>query len=213
MPVTEYNIEVRRSARYYTLGPTAGFRQVWFVLHGYGQLASYFIRHFTALDNDQRLIVAPEGLSRFYLSGFSGRTGASWMTREDRVKEIDDYVNYLDSISGDLGIGPRDEIFVLGFSQGAETAARWVRRSKSKPRRLILWAGLLPPELASPADLNALGSGLTLVVGRQDEFASEERLAQLEERLRSHRIAFELCKFNGGHELNSDTLLELASES
>ena len=44
-----------------------GVREVWFVLHGFGQLSPYFIRHFGVLADGTRLIVAPEALNRFYL--------------------------------------------------------------------------------------------------------------------------------------------------
>src|SRR5690606_29110285 len=99
----EQHTTVPRTARYYTLGragPELG--QVWFVCHGYGQLAARFIRRFRGLDNGRRLIVAPEALSRFYVGDHGGphgpesRVGATWMTREDRLREIDDYVRYLD---------------------------------------------------------------------------------------------------------------------
>ncbi|MEJ2217163.1 MAG: hypothetical protein P8099_11165 [Gemmatimonadota bacterium] len=102
----ERHITVSRVARYYTLGPPAiDAAEVWFVLHGYRQLAGRFLRRFEALDDGTRRIVAPEGLSRFYVDDDSGphgpgsRVGASWMTREDREREIDDYVAYLDAVA------------------------------------------------------------------------------------------------------------------
>lgn len=53
-------ISIPRTARYYTQGSThPGIREVWFVLHGYGQLAGYFIRHFEGIGSEERLIVAP----------------------------------------------------------------------------------------------------------------------------------------------------------
>ncbi len=64
----EHHISVTRTARYYTLGEISrGVAEVWFVCHGYGQLAERFIRHFAALDDGTRLVVAPEALGRFYL--------------------------------------------------------------------------------------------------------------------------------------------------
>ncbi len=66
--ITPHSLVVPRTARYYTLGPTHGFpRELWFVCHGYGQLAERFLRQFAPLDDGTRLIVAPEALSRFYL--------------------------------------------------------------------------------------------------------------------------------------------------
>jgi hypothetical protein len=60
------------------------------VTHGYGQLAKTFIRRFEPIMDAQTLVVAPEGLSRFYWGGFDGPVVASWMTREDRLDEIAD---------------------------------------------------------------------------------------------------------------------------
>src|SRR5712691_10353388 len=102
--ITPHSIEVRRTARYFTLGPTHGFpRELWIVCHGYGQLANRFLSHFSPLDDGTRLVVAPEGLSRFYVDPLSERRtqsvpriGASWMTKEARQSEIDDYIAYLD---------------------------------------------------------------------------------------------------------------------
>ena len=40
MAAVEHHLEVSRTARYWVLGEgTAAPREVWFVLHGYGQLA------------------------------------------------------------------------------------------------------------------------------------------------------------------------------
>lgn len=91
----EHHLTVERTARYWTLGEAESAEEVWVVLHGYKQLARRFIRRFKPLDNGRRLIVAPEGLSRFYVSPSEGRhgvasvVGATWMTREDRRAEID----------------------------------------------------------------------------------------------------------------------------
>src|SRR2546428_199711 len=96
----EHFFSTPRTARYFTLGSPQGATDVWFVCHGYGQLASRFLERFRALESERRCIVAPEGLSRFYLTENPSerRVGASWMTREDRVHEIDDYVRFLDAL-------------------------------------------------------------------------------------------------------------------
>src|SRR5213595_2848351 len=88
------------------------------------QLAARFLEKLRVLDDGHRYLVAPEGLSRFYLSESptERRVGASWMTREDRLAEIEDYVRYLDAVYADV-FGFLDRALVtahaLGFSQGA----------------------------------------------------------------------------------------------
>src|ERR671933_2286542 len=105
----EHHLTVTRTARYVTLGDVHdSLRQVWFVCHGYGQLAARFLRHFEDLNDGHRLIVAPEALSRFYVESGPGTrhadvpVGATWMTREDRLSEIADYVSYLDGLYAQL---------------------------------------------------------------------------------------------------------------
>src|SRR5437867_13104092 len=96
----EHFLSTSRTARYFTLGHLRDATELWLVCHGYGQLASRFLERFRPLEAERRCIVAPEGLSRFYLtdSPAERRVGASWMTREDRLHEIDDYVHYLDAL-------------------------------------------------------------------------------------------------------------------
>ena len=216
----EHHISVTRTARYFTLGePGQGTGEVWFVCHGYGQLAGRFIRHFAALDDGTRLIVAPEALARFYLGEATGpsadrKVGASWMTREDRLAEIDDYVRYLDALCQEVlrGLEPRaPQVTALGFSQGAATVSRWASIGKSRIDRLVLWAGELPPDpdLAVVADrLRAIR--LTLVYGRRDEYFTPKVIAGTEARLREQGIPYNLVPFDGGHEVDGRTLGELA---
>lgn len=100
------HLEVTRTARVYALGPRPAppGAELWVACHGYRQLAGRFIKRFVGLDNGHRSVVAPEGLSRFYLDEAGGshgpdaRIGATWMTREDREAEIADYVRYLDRV-------------------------------------------------------------------------------------------------------------------
>jgi hypothetical protein len=150
----EHHLKVERTARYWTLGTPESAEEVWLVLHGYKQLARRFIRRFKPIDNGLRLIVAPEALSRFYVSQEQGRhgvasvVGATWMTREDRLNEIRDYVGYLDQlvvrIEGETGKVP---LTVVGFSQGVATAARWAISGSRAPSRLILWGDFSPPDI------------------------------------------------------------------
>lgn len=66
--VSEHYVTVQRMARFVTMGtPGDRLQDVWFACHGYGELASSFIRGLSVLDHRTRLIVAPEALSRFYL--------------------------------------------------------------------------------------------------------------------------------------------------
>lgn len=202
----ENHITVPRTARYFIEGVKGEATELWYVLHGYGQLAERFLGPFLSLADGTRCVVAPEALSRFYLeSGRTERVGASWMTREDRLTEIADYVRYLDALHAGLLAawteGP-PRVVVLGFSQGTATAARWLASGRVRARRLILWGGEVPPDLdlAMARDIWR-ETELTLVVGSDDRFITPKVLARDEARLREHGIAYQVLRFTGGHEI------------
>lgn len=215
----EHRLAVTRTARYFTLGAAGSVEQVWFACHGYGQLAARFLAKLGVLDDGRRYLVAPEGLSRFYLSESAGerRVGASWMTREDRIAEIEDYLHYLDAVHDHVFETldrSRVTLHALGFSQGAATASRWAAHGTARVDQLVLWGGELPPdlELGQGAVAERLRAArLALVYGRADEFITPKVVAAVTAQLREHGIPYRDIAFAGGHELNDAVLQELAS--
>lgn len=216
--IREHYIAVRRTARYYTIGePGEGIREVWFACHGYGQLARSFARYLTALDDGRRLVVVPEALSRYYVEHGSRKVGASWMTSEDRLTDIDDYVAYLDRLHEHIFSSIRREAVrcrVLGFSQGTATACRWTAFGRVRADQLILWGGPVPPDLDLESEGNALReTNLVFVMGTADEYLTEEALKREQRRLRSAGISFSVCRFKGGHRMDLRTLRGLADQT
>ncbi len=212
----EHHLTVPCTARFFTLGhPSASVKQVWFLCHGYGQLAATLLEEFRVLDNGDRYLVAPEGLSRYYTNHRAKAVGASWMTREDRLSEIADYVRYLDHLYEHVFATVRRSdvgVYVLGFSQGAATAARWISLGQAVADRLILWGELLPPDLDLEAAWGKLEDArLTFVVGSQDRYLDPDGLLTMEERLFDHEIPYETIAYDGGHWIDRDILNSLAT--
>jgi predicted esterase len=209
----EHTLATPRTARYFTIGSLEKAGELWIVCHGYGQLASRFLERFRPIADDQRCVVAPEGLSRFYLSESAAerRVGASWMTKEDRLHEIDDYVRYLDALYAHVAAG-KAKVIALGFSQGSATVCRWTVLGAARIDRLIVWGGEVPPDpdLGARRALERMRNArLTLVYGNRDEFFTPKIVAATEARLRDHAIPYELVPFEGGHEIHPATLRKL----
>jgi predicted esterase len=199
----EHRLSVTRSARAFARGGEAA-TGAWVLLHGYGQLASRFLRGFESLAAPSRLLVAPEGLSRFYLEAGAGRVGASWMTKEDRAHEISDYLAYLDLVRAQLV--PPVPLTVLGFSQGVATAARWAVATTPAPVRLICWGGLVPEEISAAA----LGTTqVTYVVGEWEEWAPPSAVEAQAAGFRAGGMAVEVIRFEGGHEIRPEVAARL----
>ncbi|GAB3562259.1 esterase [Spirosoma luteolum] len=213
--MNQHHLPVTRTARYYTIGtPSADTRHIWFCLHGFGQLAAYFGRKFSGLASPDTLIVIPEGLSRLYLDNTYTRVGASWLTREDRDAEIADFTGYLNALY-DQVLDGRDpaalHISLLGFSQGAATACRWLASGHIRVDRLILWAGYFPEGLQPIIDPSQLANReVHYVYGRQDEYIQAMPdpgvyLARLQADVPTMRIT----AFDGGHRVEPAVLAQL----
>ncbi len=215
VPPVLHRIEVPRSARYATMGGTAHIESLWVVLHGFGMLAENFIKWFSPVATPQRLIVAPEALSRYYTDHATRKVGATWMTSEDRLVEIEDYVRYLDLVLDDVRRRwsiPIVPVEIHGFSQGTATASRWVAMGGVKATRLVLWGGGVPPDL----DLSRYGgvlsaASLTMVLGDRDKFLDENVIRTEMARLDAGNVAYTLRRFQGGHVIPWPLLQELAA--
>ena len=208
-----HTIEVPRTARYHLRedgpGPAS---EVWFLLHGYGQLAGAFLASAAALARPGRLLVAPEGLSRYYLRRGTGEVGASWMTREERAAEIRDTLRYLDLLwervrERAVAGAP---LRVLGFSQGGAAAARWAVLGTAPLAEVIAWGAALPPELELQG--HRLG-GLrwTFVLGTEDDTLDRAEHARGLARLAAAGAAPEVVTFAGGHALDPTALARVAA--
>lgn len=183
----------------------------WFVLHGYGQLANYFIRSFNDLDPKENFVIAPEAQSRYYLNGTDGRVGATWMTKEQRETDIKDYINYLNAVFESFSDVIAEKTIVLGFSQGAATACRWLNNSNLKFDVLVLWAGVYPPDLNLSGRLFKQQIKTYMLVGDRDEYIDEERLAKHKEQITELGLKPEIMRFVGPHKIENEALKQLVT--
>ena len=216
MPCETHHITIERRARYAVIpGEPGRIEQVWFALHGYNQLAPRFIRRLLPLDDGTRYVVAAEGLHRQYVDRASRKVGASWMTSEDRLTDIADYVAYLDRLYDATFAQPHLDrgavrVVALGFSQGVHTLCRWLALGRARIDRAILWGGTVPPDLDLSAHRDALNAAdLQLVVGNTDEYFGPGIASAQESRLHEAGVAFRSSTFEGGHRLDGETLLTL----
>lgn len=204
-------IQSSKTFRYFTLGNSETAKKMLFVLHGYGQLPEYFIQKFKTLESDY-FIVAPEGMHRFYTKGSSGRVGASWMTKEERLTDISDTINYLNTLYSHVSQQFEvNQISILGFSQGAATAARWFYSDEKLASELIIWASVFPPDLEISTEINlSLNSTNKFVIGNQDEYFTLEQQKELMEFYKAK--GFEVFQFEGKHDIDTLTLTRVLSE-
>lgn len=187
--------EVRRSLRILEKF-NAPNKHLCVVLHGYGQLISYFSRKFDSSANEMNYLFV-EGPHRFYLNGNNGRVGASWMTKEDRALDILENHSAIKQLINHYG-DQFDTIHLLGFSQGAATAARFAEENPELLDSLTLWASVFPPDMKTPDQLRNLPC--FLLYGDSDEYYPLEKRESMIEQQEEITDA-EVIKYKGGHNI------------
>ena len=201
----EIKIKTPKTARIYVSGNiTEKTEEIVIAIHGYAQLGKFFIKKFTPIISEKRVVVVPEALNKFYWNGMKGKVVASWMTKDDRESEIEDYTEYLNKVY-ELIIkdAPANvKITVLGFSQGTATSCRWISdNNHSKISRLILWASAMPKEVFSEAKLYE-HIDFTIILGDKDEYISIEELNRHVLELKEEGFNPKSIVYEGNHTVN-----------
>ncbi len=203
-------ITIPKTARYFlSENPSPSFTEVIFVCHGYAQLANEFISEFDSIASPTRLVVAPEGLHRFYQRGGYDKVVASWMTKEDREDDIRDYITWLDMAAADVLMQCRPDIkvTVLGFSQGAATVSRWAAVGMTNVDHLILWCGFFPPDLK--VENSPKCKSVTVVTASDDKFIDAAAEVKQLASMKAQFATYKHVRFTGQHEVHIGTLFDL----
>lgn len=208
-----HKLKVERTAHYFTIGEANNnVTRLVIACHGQGQRSQFFVRRFDVLDDGKTFVIAPEGLSKYYLNGFSGNVGASWMTKDDRLDEISDYANFLQQLYDKYVplLNENVEITLLGFSQGCATVIRWAMEKFPRVDRFILLAGMVPEDLNYRPHLDYFNSKeLTWIYGTSDPILTEKRLEVIRSVIREQQLDFEEKTFEGKHEMTREVLKSL----
>ena len=205
--ISRHTLKVEQTARWFHIGTSPdSCRKIVIALHGYGQHPAYMLDGLKPLSQEELCIAAPEGLSRFYIRGTDGRVGASWMTRDERLSDIEDHISYLNHWWSSLGVPSDAEIVVLGFSQGVATAARWLADGFAADL-VIFHSGTIPPEWHHIAPtFNEKITKWISIRGEDDKIYPKENHEEAATLFGSIGLNFEYLTVKGGHKMNTEDL-------
>ncbi len=202
----QHYVDIATKAPYYTLNElTDRTERVWLVFHGYGQLAAFFIKKFAQLDPVKNFIIAPQGLSKYYLEGVYGRVGASWMTKEDRLTEIENQYSYIHQVLDRYQLGNKQLVY-FGFSQGTATMGRFAAKAKILFDKMIIWAGTFPPD-TDPTDWQFLSGkeDISYYTCKDDPYFKDEFIPQQNKVIKGAMgVEPTLHWYEGGHRVIPD---------
>ncbi|MBJ7879947.1 esterase [Gelidibacter salicanalis] len=213
MNSNEKDISYQTTNTYSTLNQLSeNTKTIWFVCHGMGYLSRYFLKYFSDLNPEENYIVAPQAQSKYYTPPKFRHVGASWLTKENTLKETENVLRYFDAVFEAEEIPNNVNLIVLGYSQGVSVALRYIAKRQLVCAQIVMMSGGIPKELVA-GDFQFLNPNtkVSLIYGNSDEYLDEDRLVSEKNR------AFELfghCNlriipFVGGHEVKKELLLDL----
>ncbi len=160
------------------------------------------------MNSEENYIIAPQGQSKYYLGSKYKHVGASWLTKENTEKEIENVMRNFDAIF-EVEKLPKDiNLIVLGYSQGVSVAARYVAKRKLNCSQLVLMSGGLPKELKRHNFKFLKGkTKVSLIYGTNDEYLNEESMVY--EKKRFYELfgnTAVIIPFEGKHEIKKEIL-------
>jgi len=209
MDTTEKEIVYSTTKPYATLNKrTEKTKNVWFVCHGMGHLSRYFLRFFKGLNPEENYVIAAQAPSLYYQGTNFKHVGASWLTKENTVKETENIMSYFDAIFKAENLDGDLNLIVLGFSQGVSVATRYVAKRQLQCAQLILHSGGIPKELTSEI-FTFLEAKVSLVYGTKDTYLNAARIVEESEKANCLFKNINIIPFDGGHEVNVEIINSL----
>ena len=210
----KHNISFEFSSSYITYNKlTDNTENIWIVFHGYGQLSKYFIRRFDVLDGDKNYIIAPQGLSKFYVDEDYKNVGASWLTKEDRGSDLLNQQKYLIKLMDELKLKidfSKIKVNLFGFSQGVSALTRLLMNYNMKVNNIIIWAGWVPDEFFNINKDVLKDTNLFFVVGNKDKYYNNLIIKGYIEKFKNTlNKEIDYFVFNGGHIVDRKVLKKI----
>ena len=184
-------------------------KNVWLVFHGMGYLSRYFLKYFKNLNAKENYIIAPQAQSKYYIAPKYQHVGASWLTKENTVKETENVMQYFDAVFKAESIPKDKNLIIFGYSQGVSVALRYIAKRKLECSQVIMHSGGIPKELTEK-DFKFLNAKVTLIYGLNDEYLSKNRMNEEKNKaLELFKNQVTILPFEGKHEVNIDLIMNL----
>jgi len=211
MNLEDKEISYTTTNSYSTLNSlTPQTKRIWFVCHGMGYLSRYFLKYFEGLNPTENYIIAPQAQSKYYLPPKYKHVGASWLTKENTVKETENVMRYFDAVFEAEALPEDKNLIVFGFSQGVSVAMRYIAKRQLNCQQLIIHSGGIPKELTAE-DFKFMNAKVHLAYGKNDEYMDEARMQEEIHRanaLFGDKVA--IAPFEGKHEVNVKLITSIA---
>lgn len=215
MNLQEKEVTFQTAGSYSTLNSISNStKNIWFVCHGMGYLSRYFLKYFASLNPLENYVIAPQAPSKYYLTPKFKRVGASWLTKENTLRETENIMHYFDAIFEFEQLKSHHNLIVMGYSQGVSVALRYIAKRQLNCSQIAIMSGGIPKELEK-GNFSFLSpkTKVYLTYGNNDPYLDKTRI--LEEKNRAS-LLFKHCNlqivpFEGAHEVHTALITRIGT--
>ncbi len=119
--------------------------------------------------------------------------------------------NFIQTLPGVYNADP-DQVYLMGFSQGAATAFATAMRHPDSVQAIAALVGFMPEDCDAPQNLAALHAlPVFLAVGKQDSLIPYERAHKCAATLRAAGAQLAYHEYDAGHKLNKRGVKDLTA--
>ena len=188
-----------------TTGPPA---PLLIAVHGYGAHKRYMMREARLIAPDNFVIASVQGPHQHFRRKDDGyRVGFGWLTDhrpEENVRLHHDFLlNIIDKLETDELID-RKRIFLYGFSQACALNFRFALTHPDVLRGLIGVCGGIPGDIESNPAYRPFSADTLYLYGDDDEFYSEEKFTEFDEKLRQRLPNYNSIRYHAKHEITDE---------
>lgn len=177
-------------------------------VHGYGAHKRYMMREAQAVVPKHWVVASIQAPHQHFRQTADGyRVGFGWLTDhkpEEYVRLHHDFVGRLiDKLAAD-NIVDRERVYLYGFSQACALYLRYAFTFPESLAGIIGVCGGIPGDLDSNLNYKPFNARTLYLYGDDDEFYTQEKFAEFEERLRKTLPNLESKQYNAKHEITED---------
>ncbi len=179
-----------------------------FSIHGYGANKRYMMREARQIAGENFIIASLQAPNQhFRRSGDTYKLGFGWLTdykAEESVALHHKFIlDVIEKLKNDNLIDDK-QVYLYGFSQACALNFRFAFTNPEAVRGVVGLCGGIPSDLETNEIYKPLNSDVLYLYGDDDEFYSNEKFQNYNERLRSKLTNYESKQYKAKHEITDE---------
>jgi predicted esterase len=176
-----------------------------FSIHGYGANKRYMMREARLIANDNFIIASLQAPNQHFrpVNG-SYKLGFGWLTDYKAEESVALHHKFLLDVIEKLkneNLIDENQIYLYGFSQACALNFRFAFTNPDAVRGVVGLCGGIPSDLETSELYKTLNADVLYLYGDVDEFYSNEKFQDFDERLRAKLKNYSSKQYNAKHEI------------